>query len=281
MTGTLDGKVAVVTGASRGVGKGIALGLGEQGATVYVTGRTTAPGQHRISGTIGETADAVTKIGGQGVAVRCDHTVDAEVKALFQRVADERGRLDVLVNNAYGADDLPSEPAPFWELPLSLWEGAVGVGLRSHFVAAYFAAPLFVAQRGGLIVEVSSSGAGGYTFTVAYGVGKAAQDRLAADLAHELKPYGVASVSLWAPSTRTERVLARADQLPPEVLARAISPLFVGRGVAALAADPSVLEQTGRAISIFELAETYGFTEIDGGRPVASPQHRRIMRPPA
>jgi dehydrogenase/reductase SDR family protein 1 len=197
MSRTLQGKVAVVTGGSRGIGKGIALELGQAGAIVYVTGRTLHEGSTLSPGTILETAAEVTRMGGQGIAIRCDHSHDAEVEALFRRVQEEQGRLDILVNNVF-ATPPGKMPAgvPFWELPIALWDEFHTVGLRSHYVASVFAAPLMLAQRRGLIVNISSAGAGPHhPFGVAYGVGKAGVDKLTADMAHELRPHGIAVIS--------------------------------------------------------------------------------------
>src|SRR5689334_4233866 len=202
---SLSGTVAVVTGASRGLGKGIALGLGEAGATVYVTGRTTEPGAGGLAGSVGDTAAEVTRLGGHGIAARCDHKDDREVEALFARVRREQGRLDLLVNNALGSPDqrVLWGGEKFWRVPISLWDDLVGVGLRSHFVAAWHAAPIFVEQGRGLIVNVASHAAGGTgksarsRVLLPYSVGKAGLHRLTNDLAVELREGGVAVVEIW------------------------------------------------------------------------------------
>ncbi len=280
----LAGRVAVVTGASRGIGKGIALELGAAGATVYLTGRTVDAGKGWLPGTIGETAAQVTELGGTGVAVACDHHDDAQVAAVFERVAAEEGRLDVLVNNVYSAPDLaPWLGKPFWELPVEAWDEVIDIGVRSHYVAARFGADLLlgVADAGerALIVNVSSSGAVQYAHNVVYGVGKAALDKMTADMAHELAPRGVAVVSIWPGLVRTEIVELGARTtddgrsvlgLPGEGefdLGLAESPRFVGRGVVALATDPDVMARTGTAIETGALAEAYGFTDVDGTTP--------------
>ena len=192
----LSGKVAVVTGASRGIGKGIALVLAEQGATVYVTGRTVNPGDYYLPGTVGETAAECTARGGKGIAVACDHGDNDQVAALFDQVRRDDGKLDILVNNAFQLSDDLIEPKPFWEKPLSnleMWE----VGVKSSFVAAWHAAPLMVPQRSGLIVAISGFVGVTYTFGVVFGTAKTAVDRMARDMAIELKPHNVASISLW------------------------------------------------------------------------------------
>jgi dehydrogenase/reductase SDR family member 1 len=262
----LAGKIAIVTGASRGVGRGIALGLGEAGATVYVTGRSTAGhATTALPGTVDETAADVTRLGGRGIAVRCDHAVDADVAALFARVDAEAGRVDILVNNAFAIPD-GNLVVPFWECPISFWDTMHTVGLRSHYVAAVHAARRMVAQKSGLIVNVSSFGAKIYAVNVAYGVGKAGVDRMSRDMGRELRPHGVTAVSLWPGVVKTERLQIEPERFPFDQ-SNAESPQFSGRAVAALAADPALLRHTGQALVVAELAETYGFTDIDGSRP--------------
>src|SRR5579871_2265925 len=199
-------RIAIVTGASRGIGKGIALELGALGATVYVTGRTTVV-SGPLPGTVGDTAAMVNSLGGRGVAVACDHHDDTQVEALVARVLADHGRVDVLVNNVFSSPTLaPWLGRPFWELPVAAWDEVIDIGVRSHYVAARLVAPAMIAQGDGLIVNVSSSGAVQYAHTVSYGVGKAALDRMTADMAHELKPHGVAVVSVWPGLVRTELV---------------------------------------------------------------------------
>ena len=258
---TLAGQIAVVTGASRGIGKGIALALGDAGATVYVTGRTTAAGQAKLPGTIGETAERVTKRGGRGIAVACDHADDAQIKRLFERVADETGgRLDVLVNNVYKIPDPPVWGGGFWEYPVSIWDDQVGIGLRSHYVASVYGAPMMVRAKRGLIVNISSPAGGQYIFSASYGVGKAGMDRLAKDMAHELKPHGVAAVSLWPGAVKTEFVLEAAKAGNMDI-SKAESPIFTGRAVTALASDPDLMTKSGRVLIVAELAKEYGFRD--------------------
>ena len=259
---SLAGKVAVVTGASRGIGKGVALALGEAGATVYITGRTVEEGQAPLPGTIGATAAEVTERGGEGIAVRCDHGHDDEIAALFERVKSEHGRLDVLVNNVFKVPDPPVWEGVFWEHPISIWDDMVGIGLRAHYVASVHAAPMLVAQRGGLIANISSPGAGSYIFSTAYGVGKAGLDRLAADMAHELRPFGVASLALWPGAVATEFVVDQMSKRGiPLDTSQSESPIFTGRAVVALAADPEVMEKSGRTLVVAELATEYGFED--------------------
>lgn len=277
----LGGRVALVTGATRGIGKGVALELGAAGATVYVTGRTLHPpaaAAGSLPGSLDETVEGVAALGGEGIGIACDHHDDTQVRALFERIATDHGRLDVLVNNVYSSPDLaPWLGKPFWELPLGAWDQVVDIGVRSHYVASALAAPPMVSARAGLIVNVSSPGAERYMHNVVYGVGKAALDRLTADCAHELRPFGVTVVSLWPGLTRTEFTgrAPRDEQgrqllsLPEGTvdLATAETPRFTGRAVVALAADPGVIRRSGEALRVSDLAATYGFTDVDGRVP--------------
>jgi dehydrogenase/reductase SDR family protein 1 len=273
----LAGRVAIVTGASRGIGKGCAIELGAAGATVYVTGRTEQAGAAPLPGTIAETAAEVDAAGGRGIAVRCDHRDDAQVEALFARVASEAGRLDVLVNNAFLIPRELTSGRPFWETPVSNWDDMVDVGTRSAYVASHHAARVMVARRSGLIANVSSSGAVEYAWHVAYGVGKAALDRITADTAHELRPFGVAVVSLWPGLVLTERTSRAKAALPTLSFDGAESQRFTGRAVVALASDPDVLARSGRAFASRDLADAYGFRDVGGGLP-AGPLHDRPAR---
>lgn len=277
--GALEGRVAIVTGGSRGIGKGIALELGAAGATVYVTGRSVSEADHPLPGTVGATAAEIDAIGGRGIGVAVDHRDDEAVAALFARVAEEQGRLDVLVNNAFIIPDELTSGLPFWEVPISNWDDMIDVGTRSAYVASVLAARTMVPAGHGLIVNVSSSGAQEYAWHVAYGVGKCALDRLTADTAHELRPHGVHVVSLWPGFVRTERIeLAKqAGMLPPGLdLTGSESPRFCGRAVAALATDPGSARFTGTAVAARTLADEYGFTDIDGTMP-NGPMHDRSV----
>lgn len=265
--GKLSGKVAIVTGASRGIGKGCALELGAAGATVYVTGRTVEEGAAPLPGTVAATADEVTALGGRGVAVPCDHREDDEVEALFERVRAEQGRLDVLVNNAFLIPKELTSGLPFWEVPVSNWDDMIDIGTRSAFVASRLAARMMVPAGRGLIANISSSGAREYAWHVAYGVGKAALDKLTADTAHELAPHRVTVVSLWPGLVLTERIARVGDAMPALDTSGAESQRFTGRAVVALATDPALHEKTGRAIPSRDLADEYGFTDVDGSLP--------------
>ena len=264
---SLSGKVAIVTGASRGMGKGIALALADQGATVYVTGRTVTPGIEPLPGTIGETAALVDARGGKGVAVQVDHADDAQVAALFEQVKREQGRLDILVNNALAIPASLTQRGPFWEKPLSAWE-MMDVGLRSNFVAARHAAEIMVPQRSGLIVAISGYVGVTYTYDVVFGTCKAATDRMARDMAIELKPHNVTSLSLWQGFTFTERAqenLKSVAGMASQLNSMAGSSVeFPGRVIAALASDPDVFRRSGGTFISAELAQDYGVTDVDG-----------------
>lgn len=268
----LSGQVALVTGASRGVGKGIALGLGEAGATVYVTGRTEQAGQAAVAlpGTIHETAAEVTRLGGRGVAVRCDHTDDEQVCALFDRIQTEQGRLDILVNNVWGGYEHFNDGTEFWNekgfwtAPLSRWDKSFQAGVRAHYVAGVLAAPLMIAQGGGLIVNISFFAAQRDDRGVAYAAAKAADDRMASAMAHELRPHNVAAVSLYPGLVRTEGVLKAGDFFD---LSNSESPQFLGRVIAALAADPRRMDKSGQVLVAAAVAREYGVTDVDGKQP--------------
>jgi NAD(P)-dependent dehydrogenase (short-subunit alcohol dehydrogenase family) len=280
--------VAVVTGASRGAGRGIALELGAAGATVYVTGRSTRAqpangyaellrlsGLGRLPGTIGDTAEELSRLGGRGIAVRCDHTHEGEVQALVDRVQREQGRLDLLVNNAWGGHETFDGvfQAPFWAHRLDHWESMFDRGVRNHLLAARCAAPLLVKQGRGLIVTTTFRDRDRYLRgNLFYDLAKAAMNRLVFALGEELRPHGVASVGVSPGWMRTEFVLIghRTDEAHwterPE-LARTESTRYVGRAVAALAADREVMRISGTVQAVGDLARTYGFTDVDGRQP--------------
>jgi NAD(P)-dependent dehydrogenase (short-subunit alcohol dehydrogenase family) len=272
--GDLSGKVAIVTGASRGIGRGIALALGEQGATVYVTGRTVTPGSYDLPGTVGDTAREVTGRGGQGVAVAVDHARDEQVDALFDQVQRDHGRLDILVNNAFALPEDLTEPGGFWEKPLSNWQ-MIDVGARSSFVAAWHAARRFMVPQGsGLIVQTSGYVGRSYTYGVVFGACKAAGDRMARDMAIELKTHSVASLSLWLGLTFTERaernLIKYEDVFQDAVTTRRDTGTSVelpGRVIRALYQDPALMTKTGGTYIAVELAEQYGVRDIDGTLP--------------
>ena len=267
--GTLSGKVAVVTGSSRGVGKGIALALAAQGATVYVTGRTVTPGTYPLPGTVGETAAECDKRGGKGIAVQVDLGNDEEIAALFEQVKREQGRLDILVNNAIWLPDDLTSPGGFWDKPLENWY-MFDIGLRAAFVCAWHAAQIMVPQKSGLIVGISGFVGVTYTYGPVFGATKSGLDRMARDMAIELKDHNVAPVSLWQGFTFTERAMENLKNVPgmAEQLKAAAgsSPEFPGRVVAALAADPAIMAKSGGTFINAELAEEYGITDTDGSK---------------
>ena len=257
----LRGKVALVTGASRGGGKGIALALGEEGATVYVTGRSVRgePTTMGRPGTIDDTADELTTRGGTGIAVRCDHTDDAQVQALFDRIRTDHGRLDLLVNNAWsGYEIAPRGDIPFWKIEWRHWDLMFHGGLRAAAFASSLAAPLMLEAGNGLIVNITwvLDRPHGHAF---YEVVKNATNKLTEQMADDLRPYAIACIAVSPGFMRLERM-----DLPPEVAATTESPEFPGRAIAALASDPTVLTKSGRVLTTPALAREYGFTDVDG-----------------
>jgi NAD(P)-dependent dehydrogenase (short-subunit alcohol dehydrogenase family) len=292
----LEGKVALVTGATRGIGKGIAIGLGETGAIVYITGRSlnTSLASDGISGSLEETRAAVEKVGGVCIPVQVDHSHDQEVRSLFERIADEQqGQLDILVNNVFAGVQALSEAQgkPFWDFEPSLWDSCNNVGLRSHYVASLFAARMMSKRNSGLICTISSWGGMSYIFGVAYGAGKSGCDRLAADMAVELKPYNITSLSLWPGIVGTEQISRLTSQINDNdasdqknsLIAERYNwetPLLTGRVIAALAADANVMRRTGRVQIVAELAQHYRLVDENGDRP-ASLRSLRFLLPAA
>ncbi len=253
----LKEKVALVTGASRGVGKGIALELIAAGATVYITGRSVADMQY---------------LAGRGTAIECDHRNDEQVQAAFRQIAAEQGRLDILVNNVWGGYENMLESGeftwsrPFWQQPLWRWDAMFQAGVRAHYAASQWAAQVMVPQQSGLIVNISFWAAQKHIGNVAYGVSKAATDKLTADMAVELRPHGVTAVSLYPGLVRTEKVMEAAAWLD---LSNSESPEYIGRAVVALATDPDMMRYTGTVLVAAGLGAQYGFADIDGKTPRA------------
>ncbi len=267
----LKGKIAIVTGASRGVGRGIAVVLGEAGATVYVTGRSVRglATTENLPGTIDEAAEAVTARGGVGVAVRCDHTVDADVEALFARVQREQERLDLLVNSAWGGYEGYNDKfnARFWEQPLHRWDSMFTAGVRAALIASRCAAPLMIPLKQGMIVNITAWDRDIYLGNLFYDLAKNAANRMAFGMAQELKEHNVAAVALAPGFVRTERVAAAfeaAGQKTYESFTE--TPEYAGRAVVALASDPNVMQKSGRVLTSGDLAGEYGFTDVDGRR---------------
>lgn len=252
---SLEGRVAVVTGASRGVGRGVASELAANGARVFVTGRSQP--EH-------------AQVGEQIKAVRCDHSEDAQVDAAFNRISRDAGAVDILVNNVWGGYERMVEdgdftwPKPFWEQPIWRWDAMFNAGVRAHYRAAQLVAPGMIALGRGLIVNISFWAAQKHLGNVAYGVSKAATDKMTADMAHELKPHGITVVSLYPGLVRTEKVMEAAQYLD---LSNSESPEFIGRAVSALASDGDVIRHTGKILVAAAVARDYGFKDIDGKAP--------------
>ncbi len=274
----MNDRVALVTGGSRGVGKGIAAGLGETGWTVYVTGRSAGSATEAIGGTLEDTVSLVNSSGGTGIAIRCDHTDDEAVAGAFARVRDEQGRLDLLVNNAYAGPADIHDGRPFFDRSLREWDSLIHLSLRGAFVASVHAGKLMTERRSGLIVNVSSFGGGAYLGSVLYGIEKAGLDKMAHDMAVELEPFGVSAVSLWLGPVLTEKVKAMGvEDILGFSLSEAETPFFAGRVVAALGADPALAGLSGQTIVAAEYASDHGITTEDGRRP---PSLRGVLGSP-
>ncbi|MET0180644.1 MAG: SDR family NAD(P)-dependent oxidoreductase [Novosphingobium sp.] len=264
-------KVAVVTGGSRGAGRGVAIALGSHGCTVYVTGRSAKSGDHPLPGTIYETAEAVTAAGGHGIAIQVDHGDDEQARALFDRVQADHGRLDILVNNAAAIYDELSLPGPFWEKPLRLVD-LTTVGLRSSYVATHMAMPLLIASGKGLVAFTSSSGGVHYMMGPSYGVHKAGLDKMAADFAVDFRraKVPVNAVSIWMGSVLTDRMRAIVATQPDKLghfLETGESPEFTGHVVWALATAPDLAELNGQTVIGAEMAVKYGIKDEGGRQP--------------
>jgi len=270
---SLRGKVAVVTGASRGAGRGIALTLGKAGAVVYVTGRSVrgAPTTDHMPETIDDTAEEVTAHGGHGIPVRCDHTVEEDVKALFAQILAEQSRVDILVNNAWGGNEhyhggiFPDGShwgTPFWERSLGLWHNMFEAGVRAHLMASRYAVPLMLTKRDGLIVCTGFWDRNRYLGDLYYDLAKASINRLAFAMAQDLRPQGITSVAISPGFMRTERVLAETSDL-----SHTESTQYIGRAILALATDPHRFTRTGQVFTVAGLAREYGFTDVDGRQP--------------
>jgi NAD(P)-dependent dehydrogenase (short-subunit alcohol dehydrogenase family) len=279
---SLDGKVALVAGATRGAGRGIAVALGEAGATVYCTGRTTRDqrSEYDRPETIEETAELVTEAGGSGIAVQVDHLESQQVADLVARIDSEHGRLDVLVNDIWGGEKLFAWDKPVWEHDLDAGLRLLDLALKTHLITSHHALPLLIREPGGLLVEMTDGtadyNATRYRNSTFYDLAKTAVLRLAFSQAKELEPHGATAVALTPGWLRSENMLDAfgvteenwRDALkfqPHFVISE--TPRFVGRAVAALAADPERAGYSGRSLSSGELAKTYGFTDVDGSRP--------------
>ena len=268
--------VAVVTGASRGAGVGIAEALGSHGATVYVTGRSENAGDSPLPSTIHEAAAMVTAAGGQGIPVRVDHADDDQVKALFAQIEREQGQIDILVNNAAIIRDEMMARTKFWEEPIHVID-TLDVGVRSSYVATVLAAPLMIPQGNGLVAFTSSSGAAHYAFGPAYGVPKAAVDKMAADMAFDFKDVGINCVSIWMGSLLTDRVRKIIASKPDKfghILETAETPGLTGHVIWALYNDPDAHEVSGQTLIGAELAVNYGIKDEEGRQP---PSYRDLF----
>lgn len=277
-------KIALVTGASRGAGAGIARGFGEMGYTVYVTGRTVTPGDAKgwdgtvLPGTVSETAQKINENGGKGIPVVCDHSDDASVARVFEQIMDEQGRLDVLVNNAAYMHHQLIEKAPFWEKELDA-QKILDVGLRSAYVASWHAAKIMVPQKSGLIAMTSSFGATCYMHGPAYGAQKAGLDKLAHDMEHDFRGTGVIAVSLWLGPQLTERALIAAKTNPEQYegfLSMAENPEFSAHVLAAIDSAPNRDELSGQTLIVAEIAKELGVTDRGHDRP----SHREMLGSP-
>jgi NAD(P)-dependent dehydrogenase (short-subunit alcohol dehydrogenase family) len=261
--------VALVTGASRGAGRGIAIALGSHGCTVYLTGRSEKVGDASLPGTIHETAQAVTDAGGRGIAVRADHRDDGQVKSVFEQIEREQGRLDILVNNACALHDQLTSPGHFWEKPMEI-VGMLDVGLRSSFVASYYGAPMMVKQRKGLIIFTSASGSVHYVFGPVYGAHKSGMDKFAADMAVDLRDYNVAAISIWMGALLTERlkmIIASDPARFGHLEGTTETPEFTGHVIWAIYNDPELMRVSGKTLIGAELGVQYGIRDRDGKQP--------------
>lgn len=261
--------IAVVTGASRGVGKGIAIALGKTGATVYVTGRSNG-NDSEFGGSVIETANAVNAAGGRGIPVVVDHADDCSVAELFKQVRNDHSRLDILVNNAAKLNNEVAGPKPFWEKSLASVD-LITIGLRSHFVSSYYAAPLLIANGKGLIVNTGHYGAVSYYGGPIYGAQKAGADKMAADMAKELRKYNVAAISIWMGGVDTERARTYLATLPPELQpnVKRESPQFAGKVIAALYASAELMSLSGQALIGAESGLHLKVRDIDGSQPLS------------
>jgi NAD(P)-dependent dehydrogenase (short-subunit alcohol dehydrogenase family) len=283
MPGPLEDRVALVAGATRGAGRGTAVALGEAGATVYCTGRTTREraSEYGRPETIEETAELVTAAGGTGVAVAVDHLEPGQVEALVQRIDAERGRLDVLVNDVWGGEQLFEWDTPVWEHDLAAGLRLLRLAVDTHLITSHWALPLLIRRPGGLVVEMTDGTRAyndeHYRVSTFYDLAKTAVLRLAFAQAHELAPHGCTAVALTPGWLRSEMMLEHfgvseanwrdGAAVNPHFAAISETPRFVGRAVAALAADPDVHRRNGGSFSSGELAREYGFTDLDGSRP--------------
>lgn len=265
-------KVVLVTGASRGAGKGIALALADLDTIICISARTAqASSGQPLPGSLAETEQELKARGAEVVSFIVDHEDDTQVEAMFEQINTHFGRLDIMVNNACAIPEGLIDDKPFWQKGLNQLD-IINVGMRSHYVTSYYAAQIMAQQQSGLMVHTSSAGARCYMHGPAYGAGKAAVDKMAYDMAVDLKPFGVACISLWMGLLSTERTLALMETEPEKyggMEAMCESPEFAGRVIKALFADSQLMDKTGQVLVSAELAQEYGIKDIDGTQPVS------------
>ena len=267
---SLMGKIALVTGGSRGAGRAIAVELGKAGATVYVTGRSTKGNSTKnFPGTIDDTVTQIEEVGGKGIAIRCDHTIDAETEAVIEQIREEQGKLDILINNVWGAHDIGVNPGPFWEIPLANWDTMFTAGVRAQLATNHFAIPLLRENKEGLIVHTTFFDEGKYTGQFYYDLAKNALVRMAYGLSEELNESNIAVLAVSPGFMRTELVLKHMgvdeeNWQDSGDLKTSETPHYVGRAITALAMDSNVMEKTGQVLKAGDLAKEYEFTDVDG-----------------
>lgn len=269
--GILTGKIAVVAGASRGVGRGCALELGHAGAIVYVLGRTINEGDNEFAGSLAKTVREIFELGGEAIPVVCDLRSDDAIASVFSRIIEERGQIDILVNSAFALPPGCGNAEPFYATPISYWDDMTDTTARSAYVTTWHAAQHMIPRVRGLIVNISSQGSREYFIHTTYGVSKSALDRIGQDAGRELAPVGVSLVTLWPSFVLTERIVDLDAEEWGLDRDNAESPRFTGRGIVALATDDNVLAKSGRIYTTRQLAEEYGFTDLDGSLPKGAP----------
>ncbi len=266
----LIGKVALVTGGSRGAGRGIAIELGKAGAIVYVTGRSVAKkATNNWPGTIDETISQIKEAGGTGIGIRCDHTIDSDTEAVINRIRKEQGRLDILVNNVWGGNELPIEEIPFWELPLKHWDNMFTAGIRAQLTTNYYAIPLLKENKDGVIIHTTFWDQNKYIGHFYYDLAKNAINRMAYGLSNELKQEKIAVLAVSPGWMRTELVLKEFETdedhwIEREDLKNTETTHYIGKAVAALSSDPNIIEKNGQVLKVGDLAKEYQFKDIDG-----------------
>ena len=267
----LIGKVCVVTGATRGIGRGVAIALAEEGAIIYVTGRSTGDGALTVESCV----KAIEDNGGKGIGVVIDHANDSEIESLFNKISEEQEKIDLLVNNVFKIPDNPVWSGGFWEHPIQAWDDQVGIGLRAHYIASWHAAPLLFKSDESLIMNISSPGGSSYHFSSSYGTGKAGLDRLTADMAVELKEKGVHTISLYPGAVSTEFVLDNAVKTGNPV-ENAQTPLMVGRTVVALALAEDLKERSGSIQWVEDISREFNVRDEDGNLAAPYPIRNNI-----